>query len=137
MRWVDNGEHHVRVTQLVRVLALMAIALGIAAAIGSAAIPHSGSLHGTVVRGPTTPVCRVGVPCDGPAPNVTLIFTRAGVAKTTRTDQQGTYRIELLAGTYTVRTSSKPFGQTPRPANVKVRSNHSDKIDFAIDTGIR
>src|SRR5439155_15482640 len=35
-----------------------------------------GSLHGTVMRGPTMPVCQVGKPCDAPAAHVTLFFTR-------------------------------------------------------------
>jgi hypothetical protein len=119
-----------------RALTVIAIALGPLAADASASLPQSG-LHGVVTRGPITPVCRVGVPCDGPAPNVTLTFTRAGVAKAVRTDQRGAYRIKLGAGIYTVRTSSKPFGQIPRPANVHVRAHHWDTIDFAIDTGIR
>lgn len=118
-----------------RTLALTAVAL-VAAATASAAGPRSG-LYGTVARGPTTPVCRAGVPCDAPAANLILTFTRAGAERTTRTDQQGAYRILLPAGSYSVSTSSKPFGQTPRPANVHVRVGHTDKIDFTIDTGIR
>ena len=34
-------------------------------------------LKGTVTIGPLTPVCRVGTPCDGPAPRVVLTFTSA------------------------------------------------------------
>jgi hypothetical protein len=119
-----------------RTLGLFAIILGTAATSATAAAPRSG-LYGVVTRGPITPVCRVGVPCDAPAGKVTLTFSRAGLAKTTQTDQLGGYRIALAPGTYAVRTSSKPFGQTPRPANVHVRAGHVDKIDFAIDTGIR
>jgi hypothetical protein len=118
-----------------RMLALTAATL-VAAATASSAVPRSG-LHGTVMRGPITPVCRVGVPCDAPAPNITLTFARSRVVRTTRTDEHGTYRIELPAGIYTVKTSSKPFGKLPRPATVHVRSAHSDTIDFTIDTGIR
>jgi hypothetical protein len=124
--------------QPARTLALIAIILGAIAAEASASVPLPPSgLFGTVTRGPITPVCRIGVPCDAPAPHLMLTFTRAGVAKTARTDQHGAYRIDLQAGTYTVRTNSKPFGQIPRPANVHVRSHDPDKIDFAIDTGIR
>ena len=88
------------------------------------------------MRGPITPVCRVGVPCSGPAAEVTLTFSRAGVLRTTTTDEHGRYRIELPPGTYTVRTSSKPFGQTPRPATIRVRAGHSQHIDLTIATGI-
>jgi hypothetical protein len=118
-----------------RALVVMAVGLALAAG-ASAAVPRSG-LHGTVRRGPITPVCTVGVPCDAPAAGVVLTFSRAGVARETRTDQQGGFRILLPPGIYAVRTSAKPFGQTPRPARVHVRAGHSDRIDFTIDTGIR
>jgi hypothetical protein len=111
------------------------ILAGVAAS-GTAGVPRGG-LYGTVMRGPITPVCRVGVSCDAPAKGVILIFRGAGVLKITQTDEHGGYRIELPAGIYTMRTSSKPFGQIPRPAKVRVRPGHSDKINFTIDTGIR
>ena len=116
-------------------LALIAVSLA-AVAGASAASPPSG-LYGTVRRGPITPVCRAGVPCDAPAANIILTFARTGLARTTRADQQGAYRIGLPPGIYSVRTNSKPFGQTPRPATVHVRAGHTDKIVFTIDTGIR
>lgn len=118
-----------------RAILVMAVGLALAAS-ASAAAPSSG-LHGTVLRGPITPVCKVGVPCDAPAAGVTLTFSRAGVVRQTKTDQQGAYRIALPPGAYSVRTSSKPFGATPRPARVHVRAGHSDRIVFRIDTGIR
>jgi len=116
-----------------RTLAVIAIVLGSAPGAAFAAT----GLHGVVFRGPITPVCRAGTSCDAPAPAVTLTFTRAGVARSTRTDAHGAYRIALPAGIYAVHTSSKPFGQTPRPANVHVRAGHLDSLDFTIDTGIR
>ena len=100
------------------------------------AVPRSG-LYGTVMRGPITPVCLVGVPCEAPAAKVILTFSRASFVRETQTDEQGTYQIELPPGIYSVRTNSKPFGQTPRPARVHVRASHLDKIVFTIDTGIR
>ena len=83
------------------------------------------------------PVCRVGVACDAPAVGVVLMFSRGGVVRETRTDEQGAYRIGLPPGFYSVRTNSKPFGQTPRPARVHVRAGRSDRIVFSINTGIR
>src|SRR5438045_10289 len=44
--------------------------------LATAAILVSG-LHGTVTKGPTAPVCRVGQPCSAPA-QVTLLFRRLG-----------------------------------------------------------
>jgi hypothetical protein len=96
-----------------------------------------GSLHGTVTRGPITPVCRVGVPCDAPAGHVTLMFTRAGVTAKTSTDANGRYRIKLKAGYYSVRTNQKQFGTTPKPANVRVMAGRDRAVPFFIDTGIR
>jgi len=118
-----------------RALALMSVSLAVVAS-ASGAVPRSG-LYGTVMRAPITPVCKVGVPCEAPAANVILVFSRASFAKETQTDEQGAYRIGLPPGIYSVRTNSKPFGQTPRPARVRVRAGHSDRIVFMIDTGIR
>ncbi len=96
-----------------------------------------GSLHGTVMRGPTTPVCRVDVPCEEPAAHVTLLFARNGTSKRTTTDRNGRYRLRLAAGVYLVRTNQRPFGTAPRPASVRVRAGRDTRVDFDIDTGIR
>ena len=96
-----------------------------------------GTLHGQVMRGPITPVCRVGHPCDAPAKNVRLLFTRAGRTSTALTDSNGRYRIRLAAGTYTVRTDQQPFGRVPQPQVVTVRASTLRRVDFHIDTGIR
>lgn len=115
---------------------LTVVVLVLVGAGASGAAPGSG-LYGVVMRGPITPVCTEGVPCDGPAPGVTLTFSRSGRAWSTRTDQRGAYRIRLAPGIYAVRTSAKPFGLTPRPARVHVRAGHMDRLVFTIDTGIR
>jgi hypothetical protein len=96
-----------------------------------------GSLHGTVMRGPTTPVCRVGVPCEEPAAQVTLLFSRNGTSKRSGTDRNGRYRLRLAPGVYSVRTDQRPFGTMPRPASVRVRAGRDIRVDFDIDTGIR
>jgi hypothetical protein len=117
---------------------LVGLSAAVFAAVATAsAAPTLGGLHGTVKRGPITPVCRVGVPCDAPAAHIVLVFSDARVVSTTRTDASGGYRIKLPAGTYVVHTNVRPFGRTPRPATVRVRAGHSDEIDFTIDTGIR
>jgi hypothetical protein len=100
-------------------------------------------LHGTVTKGPTVPVCRVGQPCSAPA-QVTLAFRRTGTGAyagrvyRTRSAANGVYRIVLLPGYYTVSTVER-IGITPniRPHAVHVRRAHLDKLDFTIDTGIR
>ncbi len=99
-------------------------------------------LHGTVTKGPTMPVCRVGQPCTAPA-QVTLLFhrkTAVGVARTyrARSAADGHYRITLAPGYYTVSTAER-IGITPniRPQRIHVRAGHLDLLDFSIDTGIR
>ena len=96
-----------------------------------------GSLNGTVTRGPITPVCQVGTPCDGPAAHVTLFFTRAGKRTSTTTDAQGHYRLKLRAGLYTVRTNLKVFGTMPKPDTARVVAGRDRRVNFFIDTGIR
>lgn len=94
-------------------------------------------LHGTVTKGPTQPVCRVGEPCSAPA-QVTLLFRRAGHTYRTRSAANGVYRITLAPGYYTVSTVER-IGITPniRPRAVHVRRAHNDRLNFEIDTGIR
>jgi len=90
-------------------------------------------LHGTVSIGPTTPVCRAGVPCEKPAAGVVLTFTRGTHVFRARTDGRGRYTITLPAGTYAVRASA---GMRMTPVEVLVRAG-SHLRGFAIDTGIR
>ena len=96
-----------------------------------------GSLHGTVTRGPITPVCKIGTPCDGPAAHVTLFFTHAGKRTSTITNAQGRYRLKLRPGLYSVRTNQNPFGTMPRPATVRVVAGRDRSMNFFIDTGFR
>ena len=96
-----------------------------------------GSLHGTVTRGPITPVCRVGTPCDGPAAHTALFFKGLGKTWTCSTDAKGRYRIVLQPGTYSVRTNQKPFGRMTKPSTVRVVANKDRVVNLFIDTGIR
>jgi hypothetical protein len=106
-------------------------------ALVSAVALLTGTLHGTVMRGPIAPVCRIGMPCSAPAKNVTLSFTRNGATRSTRTDDRGRYSIRLPAGVYAVKTNQRPFGLFPQPRTARVRAGRSTRVDFAIDTGIR
>lgn len=120
-------------TKIVALAALAALALGCGSAGGGTAT----GLRGYVMRGPTMPVCRVGVPCDAPARGVKLRFSRAGkVVATATTNNRGWYRVVLRAGRYSVSTNAKAptvFG----PRTVTVQSGVMKRRDFLIDTGIR
>jgi hypothetical protein len=93
----------------------------------------AGVLWGSVTIGPTTPVCRVGTPCSGPAPRVTLTFSRLGRVVWTKTDGRGHYRLSLPTGSWTVRADA---GMRTAPASVVVRAG-THRANFAIDTGLR
>src|SRR5436305_1077171 len=96
-------------------------------------------LHGTVVRAPTTPVCRVGTPCSAPAAGVVLIFSRDGKAvASTTTTARGFYAVTLAPGRYAVRTRMAPkIGTGLRPAAVTVPTGVRVRVNFTLDTGIR
>jgi len=75
--------------------------------------PHGTSVHGTVMRGPITP------------------SGRAVVAQA-RTGRDGSYRVSLPAGSFSV---AGPKGLQPR--EIRVSGGGSRRVDFVIDTGIR
>jgi hypothetical protein len=94
-------------------------------------------LHGTVTRGPTQPVCRVGKPCSAPAVGATLSFVRAGHATTIHAGKGGRYALRLAPGLYIVRLIPQQKIGGLKPTQVRVRRGVDARVDFAIDTGIR
>lgn len=95
-------------------------------------------LSGVVMRGPITPVCRVGMPCNEPAVGAVLVFDREGrTAARVTVGAHGRYAVRLAPGTYTVLQSPRPkIGFGIRPGMVVVR-RVARRADFFIDTGIR
>ena len=119
-------------TKQVAIGALAALAIGC----GSAGGGTSTGFRGHVKRGPTMPVCRVGVPCTAPAKGVKLRFSRAGkLAATATTNDRGWYRVILPAGRYTVGINAKGTAFGPRTATAQ--RGRIIRRDFLIDTGIR
>ena len=119
-----------------RILALALSSLALAAPATSATIPSG--LRGVVMRGPITPVCKVGVPCDEPAAYVVLVFSQSGhvVARTT-TGRLGGYRLTLRPGRYGVTTARRTIGSGLTPRIVTVPRGRIARVDFKLDTGIR
>jgi hypothetical protein len=116
----------------VAVLALLAALVLLPAATAS---PRAAGLHGFVRKGPLTPVCYAGVPCDGPAANVLLVFTRAdGHTVRTRTRETGFYRVAVPPGSYRV-TAVVSRPQTFEQRAVRAREGLDGRLDFHIDTG--
>lgn len=111
------------------VLALIVAATSVAAASG---------LRGLVTLSPIRPVCLEGRPCSKPAAGAVLVFRRNGhvVARvTTRPD--GTYRVLLRPGTYTVVAPRHRIGSGVTPRTVRVPSGRVARVDLEIDTGIQ
>jgi hypothetical protein len=122
------------------VLRVLLTVLVVFAAAGSAgASTNPSGLWGEVRRGPIAPVCVAEQPCDAPAKNVTLVFSRNGtVVRRATTNDQGRYRVRLAPGTYSVRRTEKPaVGRGLEPAQARVRAGRFVRVDFSIDTGIR
>ena len=112
--------------------ALITVLFLVLATVGSAA---TSGLRGVVTRGPITPVCFAGTPCDGPAKHIAVVFWRHGGSHTATTDADGRYRISLTAGTYTVRIPTGRFGYEPQVVVVPV--GRVAVRNFSIDSGIR
>ena len=116
------------------VVIILGVALPAAAA-ETAKRPRSG-LFGHATKGPLTPVCRVGVPCYGPADNAKILFVRRGhIVAQTRTDSDGDYRIALRPGRYAIK-SKIGFGVV-KPTAADVRRGRYSRADLSLDTGIR
>jgi hypothetical protein len=90
------------------------------------------------MRGPVTPVCRTGMPCNEAAVGAVLAFSRNGrVVVRVRVGRGGRYSVRLAAGTYSVRQAPAPkIGFGIRPDIVRVRVVPT-RANFFIDTGIR
>jgi hypothetical protein len=95
-------------------------------------------LHGIVTRGPTQPVCQIGVPCSAPAVGAVLVFSHGSFTVQVRTGAGGRYSVRLAPGVYTVRVSPTPkIGRGIEPRDVRVTRSVFSRVDFSIDTGIR
>jgi hypothetical protein len=104
---------------------------------GSSATATGAGLRGTVIRGPTSPVCRTGQSCSKPAAKALLLLTRSGrPAVRVRTDAHGRYRASLEPGTYRV-TILRREGMSIAPPTALVAAGRTRRLDFRIDTGIR
>jgi hypothetical protein len=91
-------------------------------------------VEGIVMRGPITPVCVEGRPCDAPAAGVTVQAMQDGnVVATTVTDKNGRFMLPLAAGDYMIQA----LGRGTEPKDVHVSEAKLSEVAFFIDTGIR
>jgi type 1 fimbria pilin len=99
-----------------------------------AAVP--GTVTGTVVIAPCTPVQRVGDPPCPPRPGINVHFEQASVNRATAvTDATGTYRATLAPGAYDV-WAEGGIGRG-RTVPVTVVSAQTVTLNLNVDSGIR
>ena len=94
-------------------------------------------LEGTVTRGPITPVCLVGVPCDAPFRAAFTVQRAAVVVARFRSDSAGHYRVLLAPATYMVVPDSGAPVFPNQALQVAVGPVGMTRADLAFDTGIR
>jgi hypothetical protein len=124
-------------------LAFLAGAVGLVlVACGGAAVDTSarsaGTVHGNVVAGPTCPVERVDRPCP-PRPVLAIIQATEGtrVVASTRSATDGSYRLALPVGSFTIRAvTPTPFPRCGSQAVDVARGTDLD-VGLTCDTGIR
>jgi len=105
----------------------------------------TGALAGHVTIGPLTPVEIQGRATPTPPPEVyasrkILIFAEDGQTEISQVSIQpdGTYRVELPAGTYVVDINRLGIDRAAGlPQTVKIVSQQVTRLDLDIDTGIR
>jgi hypothetical protein len=105
----------------------------------------TGSLQGHVTIGPLVPVVGPGMEIPTPGPEVyaarkVVIFNANGKRELQKVDIQGdgTYRVELVVGTYTVDINHLGIDHASGlPAIVEIRAGQVTLLDIDIDTGIR
>jgi hypothetical protein len=99
---------------------------------------RTGGLYGTVTRGPTSPVCRAGIPCWEPASGARLLFRQNGrAAASVVVAKDGSYSVKLAPGTYTVAVPPQPSVGGITPMTVRVVAGRTRKVAFQVDTGMR
>ena len=118
--------------------AVLALMLSVAVACASPAGAPSGGIEGLVTIGPTCPVQQAGSPCPPGLWTGTVRATSSeGTVHETATAADGSYRIALPPGTYTVTPVVQSGGPpTARPATVTVGTT-MQQLDLQLDSGIR
>jgi hypothetical protein len=97
-------------------------------------------IQGKVLLGPMCPVMRAGSPCpDRPIEADIVVTSPDGkTVATGHSDGDGTYRIPLPPGTYTV-TAERTDGQlgAGKPVTVDVTAGTFVRLNLSVDSGIR
>ena len=122
-------------------LTLLAAVLALAAACGAYQFPggsnQQGHVSGRVLVFPCAPVEQQEQPCKGlPGGGITVIFTAGSDIITATTDSNGSYAIDLPAGTWKV--SFKGIMRiVSGPNPITVPAGGSVVADYVVDSGMR
>jgi carboxypeptidase family protein len=119
-----------------RVAVIVLLSAGVACA--SRASAPSGGIEGRVTIGPTCPVEQLGSPCPPGVWTGTVRATSSdGAVHEVTTGSDGSYRLALAPGTYTVTPVVQTGGPpTAHPATVTVGTT-MQRLDLQLDSGIR
>jgi hypothetical protein len=105
----------------------------------SPSAPSSTGLSGTVLRGPTQPVCAANQSCEAPFSSGFTVLKIGTIVASFRSDAQGHYEIRVPAGGYTIVPDADAPIMAPRSQSkdVTVGSSGMTVLDLHFDTGIR
>jgi hypothetical protein len=123
------------ITRVASALILISAAACGTASTGSKA--YDSGIQGIVTYGPTCPVQRAGGPsCVRRYSAEIVVHQGANVVITFRSNSDGTFRVALQVGTYTLESahSGLPF---LKPLDVVVRPHAFTTVDVMFDSGIR
>jgi hypothetical protein len=127
-----------------RVLALAITVATVVSGCGSTAttptsVPAAyGIVRGAATAGPTCPVEQAGHPCP-PRPVAGAVSARRtdGTTRTTIVGKDGTYRITVPPGTYTLHVQTGSLLPRCPPVKVVVSAGATVQANMLCDTGIR
>ena len=96
-------------------------------------------LAGVVVRGPVTPVCTEGVPCDAPFSATFDVRAEGRVVGAFTSSASGAFSVALRPGSYEIvpRASAPLMNPTAQRRAVTVEETGITTVRLAFDTGIR
>jgi len=124
--------------QMIRTTSILSCCLLLGATL-SASEPQTG-IEGLITVGPVNGgPARMGVPDSKPLPNATFIAqNEKGTATSFTTDDQGSFRVSLVPGHYTVSLKEKKGGiRRYGPFQVDVVAGQMAKVAWRCDTGMR
>lgn len=129
-----------RPAALLGMLLAACVAVGVTGCDGDDPVGPDTGLAGTVVRGPTQPVCRQDDPCeDEPFAALFNVARDGRVVGQFQSAEDGTFSIALAPGDYVVipDESAPILFPTRQSQEVEVGSTGFTEVVLSFDTGIR